>query len=77
MRWLRQDEGFTSLKANGFPAPALWAKKKRGKKERDLNNFFLFYRDNFPWDKRVGFWWGGGGLVTAVFPYPGLKLFGF
>lgn len=45
MRWLRQDEGFTSLKANGFPAPALWAKekKKKGKKrlkKRDLNNFF-------------------------------------
>lgn len=53
MRWLRRDEGFTSLKANGFPASALRAgakkkaKKPKKKKTRGLKKLFGFLRRAF------------------------------
>lgn len=62
MRWLRRDEGFTSLKANGFPASALWAQKKAKKPQKKrFKEVIWFSRDGFPPAGRGS----GGGLAPG------------
>lgn len=66
MRCLRQDEGFTSLKANVFSASALWGwhgkKKKKKETKKRFKQLLLYYWEQLSLQERLfGFFlWDAG-----------------